>query len=145
MVPKGQIHQRCTALLQRCTPHTQWDNATCLICANHVHCLYSNCTTDRPSSGLTCQSPSTVHATHSLKGGGCPLNTMGHHRGTLLCHSMLHTDVHQHLKQGRVLRRSIHMAWTSQEKSLRPQTVSSRGVKHVQLLTRTVSVLTDCD
>ena len=102
MVPKGQIHQRCTALL-RCTPHTQWDNAACLICANHVHCLYSNCRTDRPPPGLTCSSLSTVHATHSLRGGGCPFNTMGHHRGSLLCHSMLHTDVHQHLKQGRVL------------------------------------------
>ena len=32
---------------------------------------------------------------------------------------------------------AIHMAWTSQEKSLQPQTVSSRDVKHVQLLMRT--------
>ena len=143
MVPKGQIHQRCTALLRWCTPHTQWDDATCLICANLVHCLYSNCITNTtPWVNLFI----TVHsACHPLpKRRWMPSQHNGTSQRiiamsqyvTYRCTSTLETG------QGS---RSIHMAWTSQEKSLRPQTVSSRGVKHVQLLTRTVSVLTDCD
>ena len=83
----------------------------------------------RPQCMLDCTTQDSTHSRTVVDA----LSIVGHHRGSLLRHSMLHTDVHQHLKQGRVLEQFTWHGPVMYEYAMHAQEVhhtwsSSRGL-----------------